>query len=274
MPIYVPKPLARNTSSPLDADAILTRPSIAPDYARMGRQTGVSGNTKWGYNNDVDSAASEVIASQGGTYYPPSTSDTYTITYNSTTDGADAGATGATQLAITYIQTDGTPTTAIHTLGSDGSDVTAFSGYGINRVAVSASGSANHNVNDITVAQTSGNTEAFVPSEQSVTQQCVFHTGSNHDAIAKWLLINCRKLSGGGGDPRVTITGRVYNRAVATDFNIFEHKLDTAVENTVEIIEPVGFLLSPTDTLWFEAETDTNNTSVSLRFSLLEYQRS
>ena len=271
---FVPSVAPLNQSSSIDSDALLVRTTIGADDARIGRLGGASGNTKWGSNSDIDAASAEVVAAFGGTYAPPSSSDTYTITYNSSTDGAGGGATGATQLAITYIDTDGNPATSVHTLGSSGSDVTSFSGFGINRVAVSATGTADHNVNDITVAQTSGNTEALVPATYGVTQQAIFHAGANHDAVAKFLLINVLKLSGGGGSPRVTVTGKVYNRAVDSNYIIFEHNIDTDVENTVEIQEPVGFLLSPTDTLWFEASTDVNNTSVSIRFSLVEYQRS
>ena len=271
---FVPSVAPLNQSSSIDSDALLVRTTIGADDARIGRLGGASGNTKWGSNSDIDAASAEVVAAFGGTYAPPSSSDTYTITYNSSTDGAGGGATGATQLAITYIDTDGNPATSVHTLGSSGSDVTSFSGFGINRVAVSATGTADHNVNDITVAQTSGNTEALVPATYGVTQQAIFHAGANHDAVVKFLLINVLKLSGGGGSPRVTVTGKVYNRQVDSNYIIFEHNIDTNVENTVEIQEPVGFLLSPTDTLWFEASTDVNNTSVSIRFSLVEYQRS
>jgi len=41
----------------------------------------------------------------------------------------------------------------------------------------------------------------------------------------------------------------------------------------VTIEDPVGFALSPTDVLYFVADTDTNNATVNLRFSLVEYKR-
>jgi len=245
---------------------------IPEDEVRLGNVTGASAFTKWGFNADIDDGVQEAIAAQGGSYNPPATSDTYTITFNNATDGL--GQTGATQLAITYIQTDGTPTTALVPLDASGSQVTTFSGFGINRVAVSASGSANQNNNNITVAHTSGNTEAFVPATYGVTQQAIFHAGSNHDAIAKYLLINILKVAGGGTAPRVTIHGYVYNRQFDTKYDIFDYLVDTSVENSITIHDPVGFLLSPTDTLWFEAETDQDNTAVNLRFSGVEYTRS
>lgn len=269
---FTPSVAPINQAVSIDSDAILVRSTDPIDEIRVGHIGGAAGFTKWGFNSDIDSAAQELIGAQGGSYDPPATSDTYTITFNNTTDGL--GNTGATQLAITYINTDGDETTALVTLDASGSQVTAFSGYGINRVAVSASGSANQNNNDITIAHTSGNTEAFVPATYGVTQQAIYHNGANSDAIAKYLLINILKVAGGGGDPRVTLHGYVFNRQFSTKYDIFDHFIDTGVENTVPIHDPVGFLLSPTDTIWFEAETDTNNTSVNLRFSGITYQRS
>ncbi len=51
-------------------------------------------------------------------------------------------------------QTDGTvaerEAVSVHTLETDGTDTTSFSGYGINRIAVASSGTANKNTSTIT----------------------------------------------------------------------------------------------------------------------------
>lgn len=151
--------------------------------------------------------------------------------------------------------------------------VTAFTGLGINRCSVVSSGSANVNPNTITITETTGGTtQAVLPAGQSVTQQCIFFTDSNSNAVGRYLWINTNKLSGGGA-PRVTIKGYVYNRQFGTQFEIFRCVIDTNAENTISLDEPIGFSLSPTDVLWFVADTDTNNATVNLRFSLLEYKR-
>lgn len=70
----------------------------------------------------------------------------------------------------------------------------------------------------------------------------------------------------------VAAKGKVFNRSVATTYEVLRVNVDTAVENTVILDDPVSFRLNPTDVLYFTASTDTNNTSITARFSLNEYQ--
>ena len=141
-----------------------------------------------------------------------------------------------------HIDENGLPAIEVHNLGTDGSDTTSFSGLGINRCVVSASGSGNTNGSNITITHTtSGNTMAIIPAGGSVTQQCIFHVGSNHTAVAKFLTFNVNKLS--GSSPIVTVKGYVFNRAVSTTYEVYRHIIDTQAENTVNIIDPIGFPL-------------------------------
>jgi len=59
----------------------------------------------------------------------------------------------------------------------------------------------------------------------------------------------------------------------ATTYNVFSTIINTASEQTVQINEPVGFNLSPTDVIFFEADTNTNAAQVSVRLSLRSYKR-
>ncbi|MDB4725966.1 hypothetical protein OAF54_00925 [bacterium] len=261
-----------NQTVGLDTDAIHVRPTSFQDEVRIGRRSGVTGWNKFGYREGLTSSGGEqTIWATTGNYTPATSAETFTITYNSTTDGD--GTTGATQLAITYISDTGVETTLLHTLGSSGSDVTSVSGYGINRVAVSASGSANMNTNTITVTHTtSTNTMATIPALGSVTQQCIYHVGDNYDAVAKFLYIHAIKPLG-GGNPKVAIKGYVFNRQFETQYEIFRSTINTAQSQDIMITDPIGFNLSPTDVLFFVADTDTNSTDIQMRFSLNSYQR-
>lgn len=262
-----------NLSLGLDADALNVRPTSFQDEVTIGRRVGVTPWTKFGYRTNLTAAnGEETIWAATGNYTVPTSAQTYTITYNNTTDGAGGGATGATQLTFYDLDSSGLPIIRTHTLGSSGSDVTSFTGLGINRCVVSASGSSTYNVNDITITHTtSGNTMALIPATQSVTQQCIFHVGANHVAAAKFLTFNVNKLS--GSNPKVTVKGYVYNRAIATRFEIYRHIIDTQSENTITLIDPVNFRLNSTDVLYFVADTDQNNTVITMRFSLNEYQK-
>lgn len=271
---FVPSVAPLNQTAGLDQDAIFTRNTIAQDEIVLGRRTGVTNWAKFATRDGLTAAGGEqTIWSEGSTDFVPLTAgDTFDIAYDSTTDGAGGSATGATELTFFYIDDDGLPQTAVHVLGSSGSDTTSFSGLGINRVAVSASGSNEANVNDITITDTTGGaTQAFIGAEDSVTHQAIFFCGSNHQAVVKGLFINVAKLSGGSA-PRVLVKGYSYNRNIQTRFETFRYLIDTEQEGHVSIPDSDGFRMTETDVLYFVADTDTNSTDIVMRFDVVEYQ--
>lgn len=271
---FVPSVAPLNQIIGIDSDALSTRPTSFDDEVVIGLRSRVSHFTNFGYHPGLTAASGEqtIWAYTGGNFTPLTSASTFTIAYNNATDGL--GTTGALTLYIQYVDSSGLKAEAVHTLSNTGSDVTTFSGLGINRIAVSSSGSAQINTNDITVTATTGGTvQAFVPALSGVTQQCIFYTDSNSYGVGKFLWINANKISG-GSSPRITIKGYIFNRNVATRYEIFRYTIDTGVENTTYLSEPVGFRLSPTDVLYFVADTDTNNSTVGMRFSVREYKQS
>ncbi len=258
-----------------DSDAGAVRLYADPqDEIVLGQRSGVRHYTKFGYLPDIDSGDGELMitADPAKPSAPEvlTTAETFSIAFTDTTDGESTN--GALTLFIDYIDTDGKFATAIHTLSTTTPDTTAFSGLGINRVAVASSGSTDTNADDITItSSSSGGVHAFVPAGGGVTQQALFHTPSNAQAVAKFLLCNCNKLS--GSNPVVVIKGWVHNRTVDTKFEVFRFVMDTATTDYFEFAEPIGFKLSGGDILYFTADTDTANTVVgSFRFSLNEYE--
>jgi hypothetical protein len=250
-------------------DAVNVRPTSYYAEVAMGKRQGRSVQNKFGYNNDVDSAAEEIIAAFGGSFDPTSdiitTAQTFTIAYNSGTDGS--GTTGATSLLITYLDEDFNLQDGIHVLGSSGSDTTSFSGLGINRALVLSSGANGYNTNDITItATTDGTTQASIPALGSVTEQLIFHTPVNHTLLTDWARFIVRKLSGGSA-PRVTIRGYSWSRVTETRYLIYEEGLDTSVQNTINLTPSQKFPIGGREVIYFTCETNTNNTACSGRFS-------
>lgn len=266
----VPSVSPLNQSLASDVDGLSVRPSLFQDEVVRGLRTGVQHFTNFGYRDNLSAAGGEeTLWTYNGNFTPMTTASTFTITYTAGSDGSSAN--GAKTLYFQYIDSNGLRQTATHTLSNTGSDVTSFSGLGINRIAVASSGSTQTNGADITVTETTGATaQAHIPAGSGVTQHGVYFTDSNSYAVAKYLFFNVNKLS--GSNPKVLVKGYIFNRAVATRFEIFRHTIDTQSENTVQITEPVGFRLSPTDVLYFVADTDQNNTVAEIRFSLLEYK--
>jgi len=264
-----------NQTVNLDTDAAHVRPSDFQDEVRIGRRSGVTGWTKFGYRSNLTgTAGEETVWATTGNFTPMTAADTFNIAYDGTSGGSTdgSGTTGATQLTFYYIDADGNEAITAHNLGTDGTDTTSFTGLGINRLTVSASGTNEANVSAITITDTSGGTtQAIIPVGESVTQQCIFFVGSNHDAVAKFLYLHVNKP--GGGNASVQIKGYAWNRAIATTFEVFRTTIDTSVETTETLNDPIGFALNPQDVLFFTANTSTNAAEVVVRFSLNHYRR-
>lgn len=274
---FVPSSAPLNQTSSLDQDAIFTRSTVPQDEIRIGRRAGVEGFTKFGYRDGLTASAGEQVVwtDSSNSLTVLTAASTYTITYDGTSGGSTdgAGSNGALTLAITHINSDGNPETFVHTLGTDGSDVTTASGFGINRVAVASSGSDNSNASDITVtATTGGSVQAHVRAGNSVTEQAILHVGNNHDAVAKWLWILVNK-PGGGAATKATVRAYVFNRLIETQFLVFRALIDTSNKPEIDITDPVGFNLSPGDTIYFVVDSNQDSSEIDLRFSANIYQR-
>lgn len=253
-----------------DNDSNLSRPTDFGDEVIRGLRSGVTYNGKFGYKDGATAAAGEqTLWAESTDLVIMTTADTFTITYDAATDGAGGGATGATTLLITYLDANFEEQDAIVVLGSTGSDVTGFTGLGINRVAVIASGSSNSNVNDLSVAATgSGDVQALVPAGDSVTQQLVYHCPINVIPIINYIRITSNRL-GGGSAPKVDFNLRVFNRFTETVYRIRRYTIDTDSTNIVK--EETRIALSGRDVVYFTMDTDTNNTSAQGTFSLRQY---
>lgn len=267
---FIPSNAPVNQTLGLDHDAISTRPTIFNDEVVIGKRSGVRHFTKFSYKTGLTASSGEqTIWPVASTFTPLTSPSTFTISYNSSVDGS--GQNGALSLFFDYIDSNGLWQNAVHVLGSTGSDVTSFSGLGINRVAVSSSGSTQTNGASISITATTGaSQQAFVPAGGSVTQQAIFFTDSNSYAVVKEFYIQATKPS--GGNAKVLVKGYAFNRNVATRYELFRSTIDTSAETSLILTKPVGIRLTPTDVFYFVADTDTNSADISVRFSLLEYK--
>lgn len=111
-------------------DATVVRPTDYKYEVAMGKRQGRTTWNKFGYNLDINTASPEIVTSFGGVFDPTTaiitTAQTFTIAYNSGTDGL--GTTGALSLLFTYLDGNFNSQIGIHTLGNTGSDVTSFTG--------------------------------------------------------------------------------------------------------------------------------------------------
>lgn len=233
----------------------------------FGTVNGAATVNKFGLNSDIDSVE-ELVASYGGVFDPTTdiitTAQTFTIAYNNVTDGS--GTTGATQLLFTYIDENNKEINAIHVLGSSGSDVTAFTGLGINRCLVYANGGDGFNANNITItATTDATTQSQIPAELSVTQQCIFFTPIGKKFVLDFIRFNALKLS--GSSPKITLRLYSYSKFTGTRYLFFTDEIDTSVHNNVEIIFKTPYLIQGREVVYMTIESTANDTNASAGFS-------
>lgn len=249
----------------------IVRPLITQDEISLGRVDGASQINKFSYRDSTTAAGGEeTIWATNTNFVVMKTAETFTITFNNTTEGSGAGAQGAKILQIDYLDAEEKLQSATVVLDASGSQVTSFTGLGINRCVVVYSGTSDINENDITITNTtSGNTQAIVPALSGVTQQAIVFIPDDKRGLMKWLLLSANKLS--GSSPKVTFKGYVYSRIVDTYFEIFRHTMDTQSEVELDLADPTNFPLSPRDVLYFVMDTDQNSTVAECRFSLNLY---
>jgi hypothetical protein len=251
-------------------DATVVRPTEYRAEVAMGKRQGRTTWNKFGFNRDVDTASPEIVASFGGAFSIMTTADTLDVVSSSAND-TSAG-TGARSVLITGIDENFLYQTEIVTMNGVTPVTTTNNWLGVNRAVILSSGSLTYNDGNITIDDTGGTVgiQAEIPAQSSTTQQCIFHTQINHNLLTDWVKINILKLTGGGGTPRVTIKGYSFSRVTSTRYEVFEVKIDTAVENTVDFSTSHPFVIGGREVLYFTADTDVNNTEVSMRFSGIE----
>ena len=263
-------PLVQSISQ--NAGATVTRPTIAQDEISRGLRNGVSQFNQFGYRENLASAAGEQTlwgVTTSTDLVIMKTADTFNLNYDSATDGL--GNTGALSVLISYIDANEKVAQYNHVLGNTGTDAVPISGFGINRIVVTGSGSNDANVNEITLTESaSGNLQAAVPAGAGITQQAIFFAPNDQTSVVKLLTISTNKLT--GSNPKVTFKGYVYSRTFDSRFEIFRTVIDTQSGTSEALTDPCNFPLSPRDVIYFVADTDQNNTVAACRFSLNLYR--
>lgn len=258
---------AGNAAIQLDADAASVRPSDYRYEVARGLRTGATLWNKFGYNADVD-IGTEVVAEFGGTFTPLTSASTLSIV--STSDEDATGQTGASGVVVYGIDANRVSQTEVVTLTGTTPVVTTSTWLGINRISVYLAGSALGNVGKITAtAVTGGATQATMPAGQGTTQQCIFFSQANHQCLMDSLLINADKI-GAGTTPKVTFKGWVYSAVSNAKYEVFRHLIDTSAANHLALEPQDPFVLGEKSVFWLEATTNTDNSTVNARFSLIE----
>lgn len=250
-----------------DYDAIAVRSSNYIHEVARGLRQGHSIWNKFGYNADVDTGTEEVVATWGGAFQYLTSGETLNISSTDATD--DLASTGAQKIIIYGVDSNWNPQTEV--IEMDGTTIvtTATSWIGISRMAVHTASTTKANAGIITATSSvSGYTLGQIPDGDGTSQQSIFYVPADHQALADWLLVNVRKLAGGTA-PRVTIRAWVYSAVSNSEYEVFRYDLDTNIENHIDLEPPIPFQIGEKSIFWLTAETNTNDTIVGSRFSLV-----
>lgn len=249
-------------------DATVVRPTNFNYEVALGRRQGYTTWNKWGYNDDVDTGT-ETIWSYGGTFARMTATDTLSVVSSDVND-TSAG-TGARSIVIIGVDENYVPQTVVVTMnGTTPVVTTGYNWLGVNRVAIYSAGTGEANAGNITVSRTTGGSvQAYVPLGEGATQQAFFFVPANHSILMDWMLLNVNKISG-GGSPVVSIKGWVTSLVSNSKYEVFRSVIDTSVENTIEVKPSQPFVIGEKSLFELRATTNSDNTVVSARFSMID----
>lgn len=269
--LYTYQGVFNKLTAPMDGslaqnyDAIVTRPTEYQYEVAEGKRQGRALWNKFGYNLDVDTAATETVWAAGGVFQRMTSADTLDLVSDNATD--DNGSTGANSVVIYGIDANWDEQIEVISLDGLTPVTTSNTWLGVNRVAIFLSGTNEANAGNITVsATTAATTQAYLPAGQSVTQQCIFFVPQNHQFMTNWLELNALKLAA-GGTPRITFKLWVYSAVSNSNIEVFRYDMDTSVENHVDLTPKSPFPISEKTIVTIEATTTVNDTAVNGRFS-------
>lgn len=257
-------------STPIDTvmsqnyPAIAVRPTEFHSEVALGLRQGVTTWNKFGFNTDIDTGT-EAIQSWGGAFQFSTTGETLSIVSTSTND-ASAG-TGVRSIVVYGVDANWNPQIEVFTMNGTTPVVSTSTWIGISRVAVYLSGSGMTNAGTITITGvTTGFIKGQIPLGIGVSQHLFFYIASNHQFLVRWLHFNVLK-TGSGAKPEITFLGQVYSAVNNTIQEVYRGQLDVAVSNDIDVNTFLPFPIGEKSILYFTATTDTDNTSVSGRFS-------
>ena len=254
-----------------DFDAQSVRPTNFNYETALNLRQGRTTWNKWGYNTDIDNGVTEIVASFGGTFTRLTTASTLSVVSTDANDTAEG--TGARSIIIYGIDTNREAIIEVVSLNGTTPVTTSNSYLGVNRLSIYLSGSGGVNAGTINAtATTGGSTQGQIPLGEGSTQQAIFFTQAGHTALIDWLYLNVVKISGGGGSPKVTLKMWVHSFVSGSRYEVFREIIDTTIDNNIQLTPSQPFVVAEKSVVYLEATTDTNNTGVSARFSLIEFK--
>lgn len=228
----------------------------------LNTHQGISRVVKFGYNLDVDSAASEHIVPWGGNV-PLYGLTARTLSVVSTSAADTAAGTGARLVLLQCIDSDGLEVDVIVSLNGTTPVLTTQTCKFINRALVYTAGTNRTNVGDINIIQTTSSVQlAQIPATFSVTQQLAYYVPASKKCYIHAVRLTVVK-NAGGSVPKVKWNAFVYSAFLDVIYDIRTDFMDAGVSNYREVLDYKDQPLLPNEIMFFDVVTDQNNTEVT-----------
>lgn len=238
------------------------------EVARGKKEPDVFGFSKFGFNNDLDTADGEIVLwSQGSAWAAMTAAETLDISSDSGLDSS--GGSGARSVLIIGLDSSGNYQEESVPYAATWRTTNQFTA--VNRVVVDDVGGTGYNVGNITVQGTgSASVQGYIPATKGVTQQMLFTPRDGYTARLERIYIRSAKTSG-GSSPKVTIN--LYE--VTTDgvrINHLSEVIDVSQDPVLDQVFKNTIGVASGGYWYVTAETDTNNTFVRCRIEQKETQ--
>ena len=220
-----------------------------------------------GHNPDIDTAAEEDLWEAGGTLTYLTSAETMNIVSTSTNDASPSGSGGRTVLVSGV---DGSYNVITETVSLNGTtDVLTTAAFlRVNSITLLTAGSTSTHAGNITATASSAATvQCEVDIGEGISQNSQYTVPLNTTAYIVQLELNAAKISG-GGSPEVEFRGLVRElgaSSAAPFLQLFDKKLDTGVQDELDVLLPFPTKLPAKTDIKIVASTDTNNTEARVR---------
>lgn len=214
----------------------------------------------FGSNDNISANTTETIWGGSGTYVPPS--GAAKVNFGSTNAADAAAGLGARTILVTGLDSNYEVIRETITLNGTSLVLSTKSYIAINEMLVLSAGSSGCNVGIIRANQDVGSLmlNAISPT-QSITNSLLTTIPAGYEGHIVKFSCSSSKVSGGTA-PKVIFVGRQYNPANGVKYTGFQQTLDTDIIQSIEVDNGLPYIVPEKCTVFMNATTDQNNTSV------------
>ncbi len=219
-----------------------------------------------GHNTDIDTGAEEDLWEAGGTIAYLTSAETMDIVSTSTNDASPSGTGGRTVL-VSGVDGDYNAITETVALNGTTDVETTATFLRVNSIVLLTAGSTSTHAGNITATASSAATvQCEADAGEGISQNSQYTVALNTTFYLVHLELNAAKIS--GASPEIEFRGLARQLNLSADapfLQLFDKKMDTAVQDELDVMLPFPFKAPQKTDIKMVATTDSNNTEARTR---------